>query len=154
MAFFQIESERKAPSLTVSQTSRRAHPRFFLQGTAVIRILPYGPDVLGALLDLSEGGCGIEIGIAIPAQVGARVSLDLNAHGVTLKRTGIIRRINVIRRSEKETQVGIEFIETSVQRAGQVDYSVNKLLGQLETDRDRSVDAFGAPRRIVQDEYE
>jgi c-di-GMP-binding flagellar brake protein YcgR len=79
----------------------------------MIRILPCGPEVLGALLDVSECGCGVELGIAIPAQVGAQVEVDLNVRGVRLKRMGVIRHIAVIRRIERETRAGIEFIAFS-----------------------------------------
>jgi c-di-GMP-binding flagellar brake protein YcgR len=107
----------------------------FWPGTAVIRIQPYGPDVLGVLLDLSEGGCGVEFGIGIPAQVGAPVEVDLNVRGVTLRRAGVIRYIEVIRRVERETRAGIEFIEASPQRSEEVDCSVSGLLCHLEVNR-------------------
>jgi hypothetical protein len=120
MASSQSESEKNATGLAATPMERRAHPRFYLKGTAAIRILPNGPEVLGAVLNMSDGGCGIEMGIAIPAQVGARVELDLHVCGATMKRLGVIRRIDVIRRLEKETQVGIEFIEANGRRPIQV----------------------------------
>jgi hypothetical protein len=135
MSLFQMQSKQRAASLAAAQTERRAHTRFFLQGTAVVRILPYGPDVLGALQDLSEGGCGVELGIAIPAQVGTRVEVDLNVRGVTMKRVGVIRRIDVTRRIERETRAGIEFTEPANRSTDQNGYSVNGLLRQLETNR-------------------
>jgi c-di-GMP-binding flagellar brake protein YcgR len=107
----------------------------FWPGTAVIRIQPYGPDVLGVLLDLSEGGCGVEFGIGIPAQVGAQVEVDLNVRGVTLRRAGVIRNIEVIRRVERETRAGIEFIEACAQQSEKVDCSVSGLLRHLEVKR-------------------
>jgi c-di-GMP-binding flagellar brake protein YcgR len=97
----------------------------------VIRILPYGPEVLGALLDISEGGCGVEFGIAIPAQVGTQVEVDLNVRGERLKRTGVIRNINVIRRIERETRAGIEFVEVSGRRGEPVDRSAEELFRRL-----------------------
>jgi len=90
---------------------RRASLRFPWKGTASMRILPDGPDVLGVLLDLSEEGCGIELGMAIPGQVGAKVKVDLRVQGLTLTRMGILRNIQLIRSVEKETRAGIEFIE-------------------------------------------
>ena len=101
----------------------------------MIRILPYGPDVLGVLLDLSESGCGVEIGIAIPAQVGARVAVELHVRGVTLERAGVIRYIDVIRRIERETRAGIEFIEPGSRRAALLNHSVKGVLRQIDSDR-------------------
>jgi hypothetical protein len=101
----------------------------------VLRILPYGPDVLGVLLDLSESGCGVEIGIALPAPVGAEVEVELNVRGVTLARSGVIRYIDVIRRMDCETRAGIEFIQASSRRAAKVDRSVMGVLRQIDRDR-------------------
>ena len=66
-------------------------------------------DVLGVLVDISERGCGIEIGIVLPAAVGDKVHLDLHINGLSLTPAGIIRNIRQIRSVEKETHVGIEF---------------------------------------------
>ncbi len=131
MDLFQTELEGSAPGLAAVQTERRTLPRFSWQGTAVIRILPCGPEVLGALLDISECGCGVELGIAIPAQVGAQVEVDLNVHGVRLKRTGIIRHIAVIRRIEKETRAGIEFVAVNGRRGEPVECSAEGLFRRL-----------------------
>lgn len=134
MASFPI-SNRNAPDISPRPTERRAQRRLFWPGTAVLRILPYGPDVLGVLLDLSESGCGVEIGIAIPAQVGAQVEVELNVRGVTLARSGVIRNIDVIRRIERETRAGIEFIEPRSRRAATADRSVMGVLRQIDRDR-------------------
>lgn len=131
----QNASERSIPGLAGGQAERRAHPRFFFQGTAVIRILPYGSDVLGVLLDLSEGGCGIEFGIAIPAQVGTQVEVNLNVRGLTLVQAGVIRRIDVIRSTEKETRAGIQFMETSGRSIEQVRVFMKRLFTQAEMSR-------------------
>ncbi len=113
MALSPNASEHGAGSPPGYPAERRAEPRFHWKGTVSIRILPNGPDVAGVLLDVSEGGCGIELGMAIPAQVGAKVKVDLYVHGLTLKRMGILRSIQIIRRMEKETRAGIEFIADS-----------------------------------------
>jgi c-di-GMP-binding flagellar brake protein YcgR len=127
--------ERIPPRPHAWPPDRRSVRRLFWPGTAVIRIQPYGPDVLGVLLDLSEGGCGVEFGIGIPAQVGAQVEVDLNVRGVTLRRAGVIRYIEVIRRVERETRAGIEFIEASALQSEKVDCSVSGLLRHLEVKR-------------------
>ena len=124
--------ERIAARSHAWPAERRGERRLFWPGTAVIRIQPYGPDVLGVLLDLSEGGCGVEFGIGIPALVGAQVEVDLNVRGVTLRRAGVIRYIEVIRRVERETRAGIEFVEANAQRSEAVDRSVNGLLRRLD----------------------
>ena len=71
---------------------RRASLRFQWKGTASIRILPDGPDVLGVLLDVSEGGCGIELGMAIPAQVGAKVPPGRGNPPVRRRRRDVLLR--------------------------------------------------------------
>ena len=127
MASFPV-SDRGAPDPAVKPAERRAQRRLFWPGTVVIRIQPYGPDVLGVLLDLSESGCGVEIGIAIPAQVGAQVEVELHVRGVTLQRAGVIRYIDVIRRIERETRAGIEFIEPGSRRAVLIDGPIKRLI--------------------------
>jgi c-di-GMP-binding flagellar brake protein YcgR len=117
-----------------SPVERRASLRFQWKGTASIRILPDGPNVLGVLLDLSEGGCGIELGMAIPAQVGAKVKVDLRVQGLTLTRMGILRNIQLIRSVEKETRAGIEFIEGRDRDAEQYRLLTKGLLTQTRED--------------------
>jgi hypothetical protein len=128
-------SEIRAAVPASRPAESRAQRRLFWPGTAVIRILPSGPDVLGVLLDLTESGCGVEIGIAIPAQVGAQVDVELHVRGVTLARAGVIRYIDVIRRGERETRAGIEFIEPCSRRAAKADRSVKGVLRQIDRDR-------------------
>ena len=113
MALSSIHSAAPSGDLHAAPPERRAFPRFQWKGTAALRILPNGPDVLGVIADVSQKGCGIELGIAIPAVVGDKVSLELHIRGLTLKPTGIIRNIRLIRTIEKETRVGIEFLQDS-----------------------------------------
>jgi c-di-GMP-binding flagellar brake protein YcgR len=105
----------------------------------VIRILPHGPDVLGALRDLSEGGCGIELGMAIPAQVGTHVEVSLHVDGMNLKRAGIIRRIDVIRRIERETRAGIQFMAGSGNGADMLRQLMKGVLPKADTNRQAGV---------------
>jgi len=94
-----------------NQAKRRAFQRFSWKGKVSIRVLPSGPDLVGVLHDLSERGCGVELGLEIPAHVGDHLNVDLYLEGVTLKRKGIIRHIRLIRDLDKETRVGIEFLD-------------------------------------------
>ena len=121
-------SEIRAADPASKPAESRAQRRLFWPGTAVIRILPSGPDVLGVLLDLTESGCGVEIGIAFPAQVGAQVDVELHVRGVALERAGVIRYIDVIRRIERETRAGIEFIEPGSRRAVLIDGPIKRLI--------------------------
>ncbi|MGA3069735.1 MAG: PilZ domain-containing protein [Terracidiphilus sp.] len=128
-------SEIRAADPASKPAESRAQRRLFWPGTAVIRILPSGPDVLGVLLDLTESGCGVEIGIAFPAQVGAQVDVELHVRGVALERAGVIRYIDVIRRGECETRAGIEFNEPCSRKAALVDRPVKGALRQINRDR-------------------
>jgi len=128
-------SEIRAADPASKPAESRAQRRLFWPGTAVIRILPSGPDVLGVLLDLTEAGCGVEIGIAFPAQVGAQVDVELHVRGVALERAGVIRYIDVIRRGECETRAGIEFNEPCSRKAALVDRPVKGALRQIDRDR-------------------
>ena len=118
MSWFSSKSESASGAQLAVHTERRAHQRFEWKGTAAVRILPNGPDVLGVLVDISERGCGIEIGIVLPAAVGDKVHLDLHINGLSLTPAGIIRNIRQIRSVEKETHVGIEFTKEFERFAG------------------------------------
>ena len=113
---------------------RRNTPRFTWKGTVSIRVLPDGPDVVGVLLDLSEGGCGIELGMAIPAKVGSPVKVSLYLDGMTLNRMGILRNIQLIRHVEKETRAGIEFSDRNSPSAEQFRLLTWELLAQMNKD--------------------
>ena len=127
MASSQSESDRGG-------AGQRNSPRFFWKGTASIRILPRGPDVVGVLLDLSEGGCGVELGMALPADVGAMVEVGLRVHDLTLKQRGILRNIRFIRHVEKETRAGIEFSDGNSRGSEQFRLLIKQLLAQVEKD--------------------
>ena len=118
MSWFSSKSESASGTQPASNAERRAVPRFEWKGTAAVRILPNGPDVLGVLVDISERGCGIELGIALPAAVGDKVKMDLHINGLSLTPIGIIRNIRQIRSVEKETHVGIEFTKEFERCAG------------------------------------
>jgi len=113
MSVSPAQSDRETLQRPVHPSERRTQPRFSWKGTVSLRILPDGPDLVGVLLDMSEGGCGVEMGMAIPAAVGDKVHVNLNVQGLTLKRVGILRNIQVIRQVERETRAGIEFIAGS-----------------------------------------
>jgi len=111
MALSPIGLDWSTGGIPGNPVERRASLRFQWKGTASIRILPDGPNLLGVLLDVSERGCGIEFGLAIPAQVGAKVKVNLQVQGLTLARMGILRNMRFIRSVERETRAGIEFID-------------------------------------------
>jgi hypothetical protein len=134
MASSQNESERGGASQSSNSAGQRSAPRFYWKGTASIRILPQGPDVVGVLLDLSEGGCGVELGMALPAEVGALVEVGLRVHDLTLKQRGVLRNIRFIRHVEKETRAGIEFSEGNSRNAEQFRLLMKALLAQVEKD--------------------
>jgi c-di-GMP-binding flagellar brake protein YcgR len=121
-----VESGSGTTSQLSSPANRRAHPRVGWKGTVAMSILPDGPNILGSLLDLSQGGCGIEYGIHIPAHANSRVALQLFVHGVTLELTGIIRHI------EGEKKAGIEFVEMSELMADRLRNLMQVLIRETE----------------------
>ena len=128
MSTLPIGNEGRALNPPGAAANRRVHTRFEWKGTASLRILPNGPEVLGVLLDLSEGGCGIELGMAIPAEVGSRVFVELFVRDLTLKRKGVVRRIELIRRTEKETRAGIQFMDEGSVNAKQFQMQTKGML--------------------------
>jgi hypothetical protein len=130
----KLEPGDRLTELCAHPAERRITPRFTWKGMVSIRVLPDGPDVVGVLLDLSEGGCGIELGMAIPAKVGASVKVSLYLDGMTLKRMGILRNIQIIRHVEKETRAGIEFMDGNSSNAKQFRLLTGGLLAHMNKD--------------------
>jgi hypothetical protein len=130
----KLEPGDRLMGLCEHPAERRITPRFNWKGMVSIRVLPDGPDVVGVLLDLSEGGCGIELGMAIPAKIGAPVKVSLYLDGMTLKRMGILRNIQLIRHIEKETRSGIEFTDGNSPNAEQFRLLTRGLLAQMNKD--------------------
>jgi hypothetical protein len=58
--------------------------------------------------------------------------VELHVRGVTLERAGVIRYIDVIRRAERETRAGIEFIEPCSRKTAQIDRSAREVLRQID----------------------
>ena len=119
------------PRLAVSPSDRRTSERFQWKGTASIAVLPSGPEYVCVLVDLSEGGCGIELGAVIPAQAGDTVRVVMYIRGATLERMGIIRHLQ-IRRSEGNTRMGIEFVEENHRRTQQYSLIIRDLLAEAK----------------------
>lgn len=110
MSSLKYETVRYSSGLTAKPIERRGHTRLQWKGTASLRVLPTGQHLVGVLSDLSEAGCGIELGTPLRAELGSQIEVELHLRGVTLRRTGILRNLQVIRRLEQETRAGIEFI--------------------------------------------
>jgi c-di-GMP-binding flagellar brake protein YcgR len=108
---------------------RRAHSRLSCRGLALLRILPEGPVIRGAVHNLSQGGCLIECEKAIPAEKSGLVEVQLDVGDFRLLLLGAIRHI------EGDTMVGIQFVDISSRKQQQVLY----LIGELhEMERQRA----------------
>jgi hypothetical protein len=88
-----------------------------MRGTVSVRVLPKGRAALGVLLDLSKGGCGIELGEVFAAAVDAEVEVEMFVRGVRLQRAGIVRYMKISSPSRRETRLGIEFVEEGSEAA-------------------------------------
>ena len=95
----------------------------------MLRILPEGPAIHGAVHNLSQGGCLIECETAITAVKSSQVEVQLDVADFRLLLLGEIRRI------QGETMAGIQFIDLSSRKQQQILY----LIGELhEMERARS----------------
>jgi c-di-GMP-binding flagellar brake protein YcgR len=112
--------------LTNNPSDRRASPRFYWKGTAVIVVPPCGPNVVGVLHDLSEGGCRIELEDGIPCGSGGYIEVVLYVRGFELRQTGIIRRM------EGRTRAGIQFLDVTNRRAEQLRHVMKALFGDIK----------------------
>ncbi len=105
----RMETVSTPPSPSARLADRRALPRMPWKGTAILRFASHEREFLGVIRDVSLGGCGIEVGSGIPASAGMGVVVELHTRREPLRRHGIVRRVQLIRTSEVETCVGIEF---------------------------------------------
>jgi c-di-GMP-binding flagellar brake protein YcgR len=111
-----------------TESDRRTQPRLRCSGTAKILILPDGPTLVGALENLSLGGCSFSCKSVIPAKLNARVEVQLDVRGFALRLLGEVRHI------DKETRAGVEFVEVSSRKADQIRLLTMEL---MEKEKDR-----------------
>jgi len=78
-------------------------------GAARVRLLPMGAVMQGVLVDLNESGCAIETEMALCAEQGCEVEIELNLRGVALLCSGFLRNLRHLRRPHRETRIGIKF---------------------------------------------
>jgi c-di-GMP-binding flagellar brake protein YcgR len=114
-----VDSDRnhsvKGPlSVAYKEDSRRAHPRLKFNGRAEIRVLPDVQKFSGTIVDLSLGGCCIELGGPIRADAFCRVEVRLCVEGTNFQVAGILRH------RQDGFRVGIEFTDVSDRKAEQI----------------------------------
>jgi c-di-GMP-binding flagellar brake protein YcgR len=114
---------------------RRAHPRLACKGVGEFTILPDGPRIVGALTNLSLGGCCIVSETEIPAQPCAQVEVQLTACDIRLRLAAEVRRID-------KGNVGIQFLDVSSRKEEQIQYLIDELL-ELEKLRTPGKDEGG-----------
>ena len=114
--------------LRFRQDERRAQPRFHCKGVAAIRVLAVEAKLAGTLLDLSASGCRIETAAPFPAIENPYIEVVLCVDGITLRIAGVVRNTN------QDNRVGIEFMDVTERKAEQIEALIADLT-ELEKNR-------------------
>jgi c-di-GMP-binding flagellar brake protein YcgR len=101
--------------------SQRAHPRVRCAGAAEVHLYPAGATFSGKVVDLSLGGCCIEVEEPIGEPPGAHVEVYLRVTGTTVQVVGILRSVR------NEVWAGIQFWGVSPRKIEQI----QELIGEL-----------------------
>ncbi len=96
------------------QDDRRAQPRLRCKGTAEIRVLRAGTTMVGAIADLSVGGCCVVTEAELPRIEQPVVEVILTVNGFTLRVAGVVRNV------KNERRAGIEFVDVTRRKADQI----------------------------------
>jgi len=108
------QSVRVPASVGYGEESRRAHPRLKFNGKAEIRVLPDGLKALGTIVDLSLGGCCVELGGPIRFEAYSHVEIRLCVEGTNFQVAGIVRH------RQDGFKIGVEFTDVSDRKAAQI----------------------------------
>ena len=109
--------------LSTQQTERRKEPRYLCLGHVTLVRLP-GLSWTGRILDLSLGGCLIEIRSFVYAAPGSAIELTVQAGGAALR---VMGKVSFADRPEPG-RIGISF--TQLSKRGQ--RALEELIAKLE----------------------
>jgi hypothetical protein len=105
-------------------TGSREHRRFqrvSCEGPADIRVLPHGGRETGTLANMSTRGCCFLADQPLRGVPGSRIEIHVRVIGIDLRMVGVIRHV------DRQRRAGIEFLDLTDRKAGEID----EVLGEL-----------------------
>jgi hypothetical protein len=109
------------PYVQCKPDDQRRYPRLRCKGLASIRCLETGISTTGTLRDLGVTGCCIEMSEASRDLAGKVIEISLTLNGARLRMAGVVRNMR------RGRLAGIEFVDVSSRRAGQIKHLVNEI---------------------------
>jgi c-di-GMP-binding flagellar brake protein YcgR len=106
--------------------SRREHPRMRCAGSAEVHFFPAGVRSLGKVVDLSLGGCCIELEDPVEEPRGTRVEAYFCVMGNTLQVPGILCHVR------NQVWAGIQFSNISPRKAEQIQELIEEIFGEVK----------------------
>jgi hypothetical protein len=97
-------------------------------GTAEVHLFPVGVRCLGRVVDLSLGGCCIEVEEPIEEPSGTRVEVYFCVMGTTVQVPGRLCHVR------NQVWAGIQFAEMSSRKAAQIQELIEELFSDTVTE--------------------
>lgn len=120
-----MEIEGQVESRPAPASDRRLTPRFAVDAEAMLFLVGHGLSVNCRVLDLSLKGCRVHTGGEIPAGIHVLVEITFSVNRIPFRLPGVIRRSN------GEDEVGIEFSAMSGRRMAEWAEVVNEVESTL-----------------------
>jgi hypothetical protein len=105
-----MEIQEQVESQPIPVPDRRSSPRFAVDAEARLLLVGHGLCMNCRVLDLSLNGCRMQTGGGIPAGIHVLVEVTFTVNRIPFRLPGVIRRSN------GEGEVGIEFAGMSARR--------------------------------------
>jgi len=105
-----MEIQEQFESRAIPVPNRRSSPRFAVDAEARLLLVGHGLSMNCRVVDLSLNGCRMQTGGRIPAGIHVLVEVTLSVNRIPFRLPGVIRRSN------GEGEVGIEFAGMSARR--------------------------------------
>jgi len=107
-------------------TERRAHPRLRCKGSAALHLYPAGIRCEGVVVDLSLGGCCIEVDEHVEEPTGTHVEVFLRVMGTTVQVAGILCNVR------HQVWAGVQFCSVSSRKMAQIKELMDELTAGVE----------------------
>jgi hypothetical protein len=108
-----VENSSEAGSTKTRE--HRRFPRLDCNGSVDLRVLPNGGSETGSLVNLSKHGCCFVADDPLRGVYGSRIELHMRVCGVDLRVVGVIRHMH------SRMQAGIEFLDLTDRKSGQIE---------------------------------